>query len=353
MLSHLSLFAVGCALVASSAHAAWFKGNTHTHTTNSDGNASPEIVTQWYRDHGYQFVVITDHEHLTEVAPLNALHARDGEFLVIQGQEVTQHLSKSRDPRFPTDRPAAHVNAINAKAVAVPLGGTAGKMFGFAPPEVTMAETYARNIQEILAAGGVAQVNHPNWKWSVRLDDLLELPDGTLLEIWNGHFMVNNLGGIDDDGKVAPSAEALWDRLLSRGQKIRGVAADDAHTYKPEDNPDTRPGKAWVVVRAEKLSAEAITTALAAGDFYSSTGIVLDQVGATAKEVSVKINTKPNGPRFLTKFIGQDGKVLAEISGSEPSYQIKGDEGYVRASIIDSNGLRAWTQPVFVGERGR
>lgn len=52
--------------------------------------------------------------------------------------------------------------------------------------------------------------------------------------------------------------------------------------------------------------------------------------------------------RFLMRFIGKGGRVLAEVTGLAPRYIIRGDEGYVRASINDSNGRRAWTQPVFV-----
>jgi hypothetical protein len=55
--------------------------------------------------------------------------------------------------------------------------------------------------------------------------------------------------------------------------------------------------------------------------------------------------------RYDTRFIGKDGRVLATVSGLRPSYRIKGDEGYVRASIIDSDGRRAWTQPVFLDHR--
>ncbi|MEJ1963680.1 MAG: hypothetical protein WDO56_19815 [Gammaproteobacteria bacterium] len=52
--------------------------------------------------------------------------------------------------------------------------------------------------------------------------------------------------------------------------------------------------------------------------------------------------------RFVTRFIGKGGRVLAEVRGHQPHYLIRGDEGYVRADIVDSNGNRAWTQPVFV-----
>jgi hypothetical protein len=37
----------------------WFKGNTHAHTLNSDGDSTPDDVVRWYREHGYQFLVLT------------------------------------------------------------------------------------------------------------------------------------------------------------------------------------------------------------------------------------------------------------------------------------------------------
>ena len=67
----------------------WYKGNTHTHTLNSDGDSTPDEVVRWYREHGYQFLVLTDHNFLTAVDGLNAVHGADEKFLVIRGEEVT------------------------------------------------------------------------------------------------------------------------------------------------------------------------------------------------------------------------------------------------------------------------
>ncbi|HZS07725.1 MAG TPA: hypothetical protein VFD58_23010 [Blastocatellia bacterium] len=49
----------------------WYKGNTHTHTLNSDGDSTPDEVVRWYREHGYHFLVLTDHNYLTAVDGLN------------------------------------------------------------------------------------------------------------------------------------------------------------------------------------------------------------------------------------------------------------------------------------------
>jgi len=43
----------------------WYKGNLHTHTNKSDGDSAPEVVTNWYEQNGYDFLVLSDHNHLT------------------------------------------------------------------------------------------------------------------------------------------------------------------------------------------------------------------------------------------------------------------------------------------------
>ena len=85
----------------------WYKGNTHTHTLNSDGDSTPDDVVRWYREHGYQFLVLTDHNFLTSVAGLNALHGADEKFLVIKGEEVTDRYEDE----------SLHINGLDVNAV--------------------------------------------------------------------------------------------------------------------------------------------------------------------------------------------------------------------------------------------
>ena len=42
----------------------WLKGNMHTHSYWSDGDNFPEMIAGWYKEHGYQFLVFTDHNTL-------------------------------------------------------------------------------------------------------------------------------------------------------------------------------------------------------------------------------------------------------------------------------------------------
>ena len=42
----------------------WWKGNLHTHSLWSDGDDYPEMIMDWYHDHGYHFAVLSDHNVL-------------------------------------------------------------------------------------------------------------------------------------------------------------------------------------------------------------------------------------------------------------------------------------------------
>src|SRR5262245_48625285 len=65
----------------------WYKGNTHTHTLNSDGDSPPDTVARWYKSKGYNFLVISDHDTITEPRTLSKW--ADTSFIFVQGEEVT------------------------------------------------------------------------------------------------------------------------------------------------------------------------------------------------------------------------------------------------------------------------
>jgi len=323
----------------------WFRGNTHSHTLESDGDSPPDSVARWYRDNGYGFLFITDHEKLTDPSPLNVRYGKPGAFLLIAGQEVTQRVADSTR----TENRQAHMNSLGPTKVVMPQG-TNGVASG-----TTMAQGYARNIAAIRAAGAIPQINHPNYRWSVRLGDLLAVPDSTLLEIANAHTGVNNLGADDADGRRVPSTEALWDSLLSRGKLLFAVGDDDSHSFKPSEADDynvTRPGRSWIMVRADTLTAPAILGAIRRGDFYVSTGVALRELSMSPRGIRLVAEASGSDDRrFTTEWIGRGGRVLGIVRGKDASYQVRGDEGYVRARVTDSNGKRAWTQPLMLTRR--
>ena len=60
----LCLLAFGLIQHALAQELKWFKGNTHTHSLWSDGNDFPEMITDWYKQKGYDFLAISDHNVL-------------------------------------------------------------------------------------------------------------------------------------------------------------------------------------------------------------------------------------------------------------------------------------------------
>jgi hypothetical protein len=309
-------------LKPSSPAGVWYKGQLHTHTLNSDGDSTPDDVVRWYREHGYNFVVITDHNYLTNVDGLNALHGADDKFQVIKGEEVTDRFG---------DKPI-HVNGLDPATLIKPPGGNS---------VVSMVQNM---IDAIKAARGVPSVNHPNYGWAISADELAQLQRTRLFEVFNGHPLVNNVGG----GGV-PGLEETWDRILSSGKLLYGIAVDDAHYFKrPEDTTVPRPGFGWVQVRAQRLEARAIVDALERGDFYSSTGVELQSVDASSKALTIAVKVDRLS-KYRIQFIGRQGALLSEMTATPATYTFKGDEHYVRAKVIESNGKVAWIQPVPVG----
>ena len=306
--------------------AGWFKGNTHTHTLNSDGDSTPDDVVQWYRSHRYHFLVLTDHNFLTSVDGLNALHGADGKFLVMRGEEVTDGFEGK----------PLHINGLDVASTVDPQKGS------------SVVDILQRNVDAIRRANGVPHINHPNFGWAVTADELKQVKNNKLFEIFNGHPQVNNLGG----GGV-PGLEAAWDTILTSGVLLYGIAVDDAHTFKDPGNPAVAgPGRGWIMVRAPRLETRAILDAMERGDFYATTGVTLADYQATATSISLKV-AATTFAKYRIQFIGGGGTRLSEVAAASATYTFTGSEGYVRAKVLESNGMIAWTQPVSVGKGAR
>src|SRR5687768_14938032 len=311
--------AVGAALPAQTPGPRWFKGNTHTHTLNSDGDSTPDDVVKWYREHGYQFLVLTDHNFLTTVEGLNALHGARDKFLVIKGEEVTDRFGDA----------SLHINGLDVEREIAPQGGT------------SVVDVLQRNVDAIRAAKGVPHINHPNYRWSMTADQLRQISNNRLFEVYNGHPDVHNIGG----GGV-PGLEEAWDAILTSGVWLYGIAVDDAHVFKQPGNPNVAgPGRGWVMVRAARLEPRAILDALERGEFYASTGVTLRTYDVTPQKISIDVQVAATA-KYRVQFVGAGGKVLKEVASPQASYDMRGDEGYVRARVIESTGRLAWTQPI-------
>jgi len=210
----------------------------------------------------------------------------------------------------------------------------------------SVVDVLQRNVDAIRQAKGIPHINHPNFGWAVTREELQQVRNNRLFEIFNGHPQVNNLGG----GGV-PGMEEAWDAILSNGMVLYGIAVDDAHVFKQPGNPNVPgPGRGWVVVRAPRLEARALLEALERGDFYASTGVELNDYQVSARQITVKVKATAFS-KYRIQFIGKGGRLLREVVESSATYDVRGDEGYVRARVLESNGRLAWCQPVIVPSR--
>jgi hypothetical protein len=320
--------------------AGWQQGSTHVHAKAS-GDATLPVpdVMRWYEDRGYDFIVLTDHNRVTEVDGHSkgvAVHAPAQGLIVLAGIELTFNRNHCTDHPPPPGDPKCriHVNALGVTK------RPHGKLTWDTRQGKSRAAGYRAALALAASLGGLAQINHPQWHWGMTAALLIALAQrGPLLfEITNRQFAIWNAGDADH-----PSTEALWDAALTAGQTVWGVASDDAHDY---DGGGKYPaGRAYVVVRAAH-DARAIKAALAAGQFYASTGVALDRAEVDHGALVIEVSAADPGDHAIV-FIGAGGRVLRTDHGRSARFSLADlpGDGYVRAVITRTDGGKAWSQP--------
>ena len=308
----------------------WLKGNTHVHSSRSaDSDTPPAAVAAWYARHGFDFIVMTDHNRITSLP--------DGPLLVIPGVELTQNVETCVPPPAPGDACLLHVNAL----------------FVHRPADIRLAPRADRSrramFDDALALardmGAIAQLNHPNFHWAIDGKLLAELAgDGALLvEVANEAWDNRNAGDA-----THPSTEQLWDEALTAGAHLWAIASDDAHHYddaaaRKARGEDVFTGDVgWIRVHAARDPA-AIEQAIRTGEFYATNGVELERVerGPTAIYAA--------GDGDFTFRLISDGAVVEQKTGREARFTLGTLTGrYARVDVTDSRGRRAWLQPVYL-----
>lgn len=295
----------------------WYQVQLHTHTNNSlDGKWSVEESLRAYRDAGYDFVAITDHDVITR--PLNS----GDELILIPAEENTVP--------FPF----------------WPLGQHA--IFLFTNTRVRSGNSIKR-FMNVKDQGGIVQIAHPNWvgnlgfgRWEMK--HLLAADQFTLMEVYNPY------SDYSED-------TATWhETVVRRGPEkpVWAVAVDDAH------NPSFfHLGR--TMVKAESRTLESLQAALVRGSLYPTTGPLLDffvRDGSIVvhiiqshidfdDDVEIHSHSEANA-EFI--FIDAMNKVVHAVVGTHfASYTPTGDEGFIRIEIIDHHSRkRGWSQPFWL-----
>ena len=268
----------------------WYKGNLHTHTTQSDGSLSPDDAVRWYEQNGYDFTALTDHDAFCDPDALQTT----ARLTLIPGFEYSCGAVRE-----------AHMLCLGVR------------------------QTYRGDYQEALTAtraqGGMAIFCHPNW---IR-DDLWSPDAMAQLRYYNGMEIYNQVI-TRQPGRALATDD--WDAMLSRGCLLWGYADQDAHVA--EDF-----GHAWNMALARSNSVESVLCSLANGHCYASTGVSFASIGYDGAAIRVGLERSAR-----VRFVGPHGSILAEYTGKTAAFRPSG-EAYVRVDVEDNDGQRAWSQP--------
>ncbi len=281
----------------------YHKAQLHTHTSKSDGKLSPEEMVNNYKEKGYSFLAITDHDKITKHHGLD-----DDRFITITGEEMTW------------SRPFW------------PLGQHMLRLFVKERVKLT-------NLQDIINQTvkknkGIVVINHPSsfsglgtqyWE----LDKLLNLNSIYFIEIVN-HFS-------QEEKNIK-----YWHELLKKfgpEEPIWGIASDDAHLKEDID-------KEWLMVKVDTISAKALYAALSKGSFYSTQGPNLE-FSINNRCIIIKADQI-----LELKIIDANHNIRKTILGRDFSYTVKGDEGFIRVEGLNlDTGNKVWSQPFWLQKK--
>lgn len=292
----------------------FMKGNLHTHSNQSDGMYSVKDLLKIYKENGYDFLAITDHD-------IFCSESVQEEIVLIQGIEVS--------------------------CLYVGEDKTKGEYMHFccfdpykkAETKIQYYRDYLElqeNINSLNRTYSLIQLNHPLFSRFLN-NEFIKLNGYQLIEIYNHDDFLEETG--------MQNSEQLIRDLLNHNKKILVTAGDDFHgPYKKVKNDRCFGG--YIVVNSNKNEKD-IIQAIKEGKFYATTGPkILDYRIANGK---LEIETSPvkriifySNMRKCKNIFSEDGN---EITKAE--YQIRGEEFYIWAKIIDKYGNMAWAQPIY------
>ena len=301
---------------AFSAPGRFWRGNTHTHSTLSDGTLPPGEVCERYRLEGYDFLSLTEHlVGLFDYPIADTVPYRTEGFTTILGAEIhTGQLG----------------NGEIWHMVAVGLPGDFERpetpnFDGAQAPE--SAASLARRCRD---AGAFVSIAHPQW-FNMTLEDARQIEAAHAVEIYNHGCEIECTRG---DGT------AIWDQLLTEGRRLSGCATDDAH-FK---GPDFFGG--WIMVKAEANDPELLLNALKSGRYYSSQGPKLHDLWIEDKRICTECSPADRiialGAGAAARQVYGKGMTSAEL----PLARFKSG-GWVRVVVVDRFERKAWSNPIW------
>ena len=308
----------------------WYRGDLHSHTIHSDGSWDVPDLVAFAREHGLDFIALTDHNTVAGLPHHDSL--TDDTILTMGGFELTTFYG--------------HALALGKRHM---YGWRLGTEQG-----VTMQQV----AQKVLDGGGLFVIAHPmapgdpecsgcHWEY-----EDMRPGNAPAVEIWNGWWGKYNEEGLQ--------AYYSW---LNAGHRLVATAGTDIHGL-PESARGRHAG--FNVVFSEELSETAILDAISRGHLYISAGPEVLLTAETVSGHSAMVGDAIPDSAMMLKVVWQnaseddtlrlivDGKVKEQISvGSSGEHTwsfASGELKWINVELRDANNdMRVVTNPIFVG----
>src|SRR5206468_702751 len=291
----------------------WLRCALHAHTTNSDGEMSPDMLVRHYEWAGFDVLAITDHW-------VRTVERSTRKLLVIPSTELNAT----------TNGHDSHVLALGVEADPDPPNE-------FAPLQDVVAW--------ILENHGIPYLAHTYWS-GLRTSDWEDCEGLVGIEVWNAGCELE-IGRGD--------ASVHWDEALEHGRALYALSTDDSH------HPGYDSGFAWTMVRAAERTQAAVLEALRTGMFYGSTGPEIHDVEQDDRQVTIRcspaesvtlVSSRHRGARANAGRLGypnastilerDSAGLITACRLEKPPLAL-----YGRIEVEDTTGRRAWTNPLW------
>ncbi len=284
----------------------WYKGNFHAHTRTSDGALWPQEVVQCYREHGFDIIALTDHEHTNDIRGLS-----DDKTLVINGMEA--------HPPFPERRGNYHLAVLNL------------------PHSFPISRRSQQDVQscldQVARVGGLSILAHPR-ELSMDISEFGGLKHLPGSEVWTALS--------EGDGNCG-SSEREWAEAMEHGVFLSAIGSDDVHWAPRHGLREAYAGWPWLKMRS--LTVANVLKAIRTGACYASAGPTIHDFRVADGKVKLSCSMAAwidfkAGPDQRRRRVAPAGKTIRSFNIDVPDWP------FVRAVVTDAAGKQAWANPL-------
>ena len=311
----------------------WYAGDFHAHAEHSgDANATlTETIDYGFGTAGLDFITLSDHNTGTGWPEYDRRRADGGVppgKLLVRSEEVTTYRGHTNN----------HASGVQPDYRVGPLFERAsdGSL-----TQMRAARPVSQVFDEVNAANGITQVNHPTifpsppfppgqcrgcqWRHS---DDQTDYSKVDAIEVSTG--IANS--------PFNATAIQFWESKLAQGHKIAAVGGSDSHRAGNTPGPFDAPlGTPTTMIYADELSEQGIRRAVEAGHTF------VKVTGPSAPDL--RLEARPRGAGGPAKIFGDSVNANVPVDFTA---RVLGGSAANQLQIIKNGALIA-TRPVTSG----